>query len=219
MPESRRNMSTSDKDLKRLLENLDNHEGRLRRLETQEIGVASGGGLPLIEEQTPSGVSSTTFSAIPGTYRHLMLAWIAQSDAATIETGLQMEFNGDTTATNYHWSRHDYLDALGGGADRHEIFGANALMVFGLIPSEAAADVDPNEFGVGWADLNYYSGDKWKNILSISASFTGGLLDNEGERAFSGRWKNTAAISSLLIRTSDASNFEAGTTFALYGVN
>src|SRR3990172_6340190 len=103
MPESRRNMSTSDKDLKRLLENLDNHEGRLRRLETQEIGVVTSGMLCLETIELTSDESSVTFSSIDQGFWHLWL-WIAAHQVAfSFPIRMYLRFNADS-GSNYQWS-------------------------------------------------------------------------------------------------------------------
>src|SRR3990172_10838690 len=99
-------MSISANDLRRTLEFLENHETRLRRLETQEIGVGVlGAGMTLIEELTPTG-TSLTFSSIPGIYRHLHLRWLAQCDSSTVAQAMRLQFNGDTTFGNYNFSGH-----------------------------------------------------------------------------------------------------------------
>src|SRR3990172_1731885 len=113
MPELRRNMSISDKDLRRLIENLDNHEGRLRRLETQEIGVSVSGGLVCLETQIVDGSETEiTFSSIDQSFTHLWLLIHAGAVSPSIGAAMQLTFNGDS-GSNYHsYSMEHIRDAV-----------------------------------------------------------------------------------------------------------
>src|SRR3990170_4937713 len=149
-------------DLQQLLINLDNHEARLRRLETQEIGIATIGGFSLIEERTPSNVSETVFSNIPGTFRHLHLRWITKQleIAGAVQMGFQ--FNGDSTANQYVHSNHTVRKNLGDSGEGHFISSGpiNLIRDGGITGSDV--DVPADEFSYGYAYIPYYITDKWK---------------------------------------------------------
>src|SRR3990172_3213888 len=130
-------MSISANDLRRTLEFLENNETRLRRLETQEIGVGVlGAGMTLIEEITPTG-ETADFTSIPGTYRHLQLRWIAQSDGGAAAPTLFLNFNGDTGLDYWH-TNHIGLYSWGIDPSIHNVFsggsGPDDLISLGQIP-------------------------------------------------------------------------------------
>src|SRR3989337_4513026 len=108
-------MSISANDLRRTLEFLENHETRLRRLETQEIGVGVlGTGMTLIQELTPTGATAD-FTGIPSTYRHLQLRWIAKSDLNGYTPTISLTYNADS-GSNYWATYHIGLLAWSGSA-------------------------------------------------------------------------------------------------------
>tara|TARA_R110000868_G_scaffold409929_1_gene696600 strand:+ start:20 stop:496 length:477 start_codon:yes stop_codon:yes gene_type:complete len=64
----------------------------------------------LIATNTPSAVTSSTFSSIPG-YRKLMLTY--QIPTLSTSSGLGLQFNGDSTAGNYGSTAGLYTTAGG----------------------------------------------------------------------------------------------------------
>lgn len=64
-------------------------------------GIAAGGAgaLTLIESQTlAAAAASVTFSAIPQTYKDLLIVAAARGDAAATEIAITLRVNGDATA-------------------------------------------------------------------------------------------------------------------------
>lgn len=56
----------------------------------------------LISRQAGTGASGTiSFTSIPGTYRHLIIRIKGRSSAAVTSTNVTVEFNSDTTSSNY----------------------------------------------------------------------------------------------------------------------
>jgi len=149
------------------------------------------------------GASSVTFSSIPSTYTHLQIRAIAR-----IATGGQagiIQFNGDTTTTNYY--QHG-IEALGSGTPA--AFASNSFPTILSIPSTA------NMYAVTVTDiLDYTNTNKYKTLKVL----TGQEKNTTGELyVLSGLWKNTNAITSILIKP-NASSFAEFTQFALYGIN
>jgi len=167
------------------------------------IAPDTGAMFPLGMVQVGSGgAADVTFSSIPSTYTHLQIRGLAR-----IVTGGQagvIQFNGDTTTTNYY--QHG-IEALGSGTPG--AYASNSFPTIISIPSTA------NIFAVTVTDiLDYKNTNKYKTIRVL----TGQDKNGSGELYFSsGLWKNTNAITSILIKP-NASSFVEFTQFALYGI-
>ena len=149
----------------------------------------------LIASTTLAAASpEVVFGSIPQGYRDLIL--VVQG-TATGNAVLLTNFNGDT--------------------------GSNYTRVFmtgtGTAPSSASDTQSSNRIGAFRTDhcnfihqiMDYQATDKHKTSLTRqnAASFEVG--------AFTGRWANTAAITSVVASLS-ANQFASGCTFSLYGV-
>ena len=160
-----------------------------------------------IATATLSGVTTTTFSSIPGTYKSLQLRFNVIS--ASSGDSIALCFNGDT-ATNYV---------------RHSIYGNNSNIVAGGLTARpqitmfgvyagTPASTYPN---VGITDIiDYASTSKNKVVKTLSGADSNSATVSEID-VISGLWLNTAAITSITVFTS--SNMNSGTTIALYGIN
>lgn len=176
-------------------------------------GGGGGGDFVLIGEITCGGSSATeTFSAIPGTYLHLKLVFTGRvTSAGSANHAIYAQFNGDTGA-NY---------------DRQEVFGAAttdgaAESVATATPalfSAPEASAQANACGSGEVLLPYYSQTTFYKtaigtITSKNTNSSGGVV--EVSRAV--HWRNTAAITSILVGVATSGNFAAGSKFSLYGI-
>lgn len=158
--------------------------------------------VPLANITIGSGISSITFSSISQSYRDLVL--IGQT-GNTGTTGFVGIFNGDTAA-NYTY--------VYGGAN-------GSTTGTGFNNDFSNANFGANAWSTGSLDLTYiihlidYSvTDKHKTFLAR----TDGRSSDTNATMNSGRWKNTAAITSVQIKGQGSSQFVSGSTFTLFGV-
>lgn len=164
------------------------------------------GAFNLIQQLTPSGVSSVTFSSIPSTYKslHVRFNALASGTATPFIT-----FNGDT-ATNYAC---------------HSITGYNSSLIVsaGLASSTSIqrawaymgmSSTYPNVMTLDVVD--YSSTSKNKTIKNFYGVSTGAASAEVG--IASGVWLSTAAVNSLTISLG-AFTYLSGSTISLYGVN
>lgn len=151
------------------------------------------------------GQSTVTFSSIPDTYKHLQVRLFAKY------TGVgygYMRFNGDSSS---NYSSHGIH---GNGAS------GSPLGTFGSGTTTAsyytnAAGTKDTTFNVSIIDvLNYSNTNQHKTTKGFygwDANGTGYVELN------SGNWRNTAAITSIVL-SSSAGNFSEYSVIALYGV-
>lgn len=154
-----------------------------------------------------SGGSATiTFSSIPSTYTHLQVRLFARGTAANVQGGVTLQFNGDTTATNYysHYMQADGSTVAAGA-------NANASIHYDISGANATASV----FGALIFDiLDYANTSKYKTSRVL------GGIDNNGSGRMnltSGLWSSTAAITSIVLAPYSG-NFAQYTSAALYGI-
>jgi hypothetical protein len=158
------------------------------------------------------GVASITFAAIPNTYKHLQIRYMARSDQAGVDRlGIEVNFNSDTAA---NYSSHQLFGT--GSAASASAYTSSSFIYTGLsdIP---AATASANIFGVGIMDiLDYADTSKHKTTRVLC----GQDQNNTSGRIFltSGNWRNTAAITSIRFRPESSSNFTQHSQFTLYGV-
>jgi hypothetical protein len=153
----------------------------------------------------PGGVNTITFSGIPSGYKHLQvrMSMIGASGGSLIVAN----FNFDTGA-NYTWHS---LQGQGTTATTYNGTGNSYSRWFGrdvgtssTAPTVLVADI-----------LDYANTNKNKNVRVLSGMDANG----SGEVGLSSSlWINTAAITSITIKTHDSVNFASGTSIALYGV-
>ena len=154
-----------------------------------------------IQTYNPSGTTSVTFSSIPSTYTHLQLRMVANKVTPTDFCNIR--FNGDT-ATNYNTH---FL--TGNGSSATSQFNGTLSGIYSVV-----AVTNSNIFGAAITDvLDYANVNKFKTTRELNGFDTNGA----GEmRLISGLWRNTAAINSITVYS--ATNFNTGTSIALYGV-
>ena len=151
------------------------------------------------------GAADITFSSIASTYKHLQIRVMTRSTAAISLGGFRLEFNGDTTSSNYK-GHYLYGDASSVGA------GTSSYIGVGLITGASAT---ANVFGISIIDIiDYANTNKNKTVKSLAGSD----LNGSGEiDFFSGLWINTSAITSIRLFAA-APNFAQNSSFALYGI-
>lgn len=174
--------------------------------------IKDGGAIPtpgrvLISEQTPTNTTAT-FSTIPGTYKTLVIDWIARTDKASVstETGI-MWFNADTTAGNY---REISMSANGSAV-------ASSAADDAIVLIFPAATATAGLAGYGTILIPFYALTTFQKAAKIESYTRYGATSQEF-RLKGLHWENTVAITQIDIVTQSAGNFVSGSTFRLYGV-
>jgi len=155
---------------------------------------------PIATTTLGSNTASVTFSTIPGTYTDLVLVSFPkrtnQSDAAIFAYP-----NSDTTG-NLASNTAVYGDGTSASSNQRSNSNGVRIGVIGL--GEAGTQIA--QF------MNYANTNVFKTVLSRenrAEEYTFGVVN---------LWRNTNAITSLLIQVSNASDFATGSTFTLYGI-
>jgi hypothetical protein len=159
--------------------------------------------IPIASQTLGSSAASVTFSSIPTTLNGKTLRDLVLVHS-TAGTPPRMRVNSDT-GSNYS---HVRMSGNGSSAT-----------------SGGYTDTSVNLFAVGFSGnpgpstdvdfvvtqiFDYATTDKHKTMLSRHSIASGAV------EAFANRWANTSAITSILIYGD--SNFAAGSTFSLYGL-
>lgn len=163
------------------------------------------------------GAASVTFAGIPQGYKHLQIRGFGQSSRATYGwDDVAIRFNGDS-GTNY--ARH-YLGGDGGSAYSGSANTPSTYIYTDSIIGSSTAGA--NVFGSFVMDiLDYASTTKNKTVRTLGGTDLNGTVGGQGGRVTmnSGLWFATpAAITSIVLTTSSATNFNQYSQFALYGV-
>lgn len=149
------------------------------------------------------GSSSVSFNSISAGFKHLQLR-VFTATSPYYSNGGYLEFNGDTTGSNYddHWI---YGTGSSAGASYDSAY--QALFNLGSTSGFNAGVIDV---------LDYTNTNKYK----VSRALSGYDTNGSGYMNFaSGLWKNTAAINSIRIFPGGAGvTFSEHSSFALYGV-
>jgi hypothetical protein len=146
-----------------------------------------------------SAASSVTFSSISGSYTDLIL--ITNPSSATTDQSIYVQFNADT-GTNYSRTVM-YGDGSSAASSRDTSYN---YIRMGYNTGGRTANITQIQ--------NYSNATTFKSTLSRSNTYPG----SAGYVYTSvGLWRNTNAITSILIGAS-AGNFDSGSTFTLYGI-
>ena len=152
---------------------------------------------PIATTTLGSAAATVTFSSIPGTYTDLILIIRATLSSSSGAMGAQL--NSDT-GSNYSYTRLTG-DGSTASSDR------NSNLTFAPIGTVSTTqNVSVVQF------QNYSNSTTYKTILTrngIADVATYGIV---------ALWRNTAAITSILINNNAAINYAAGSTFTLYGI-
>lgn len=155
---------------------------------------------PIATQTLGSAASTVTFSSISSAYTDLILIATPQSASGT--TSLDIQFNGDT-GTNYSLT---YLYGDGSGA--YSGRASNNAVANGGTAVSTASTFLVNTVQI----MNYSNTTTYKSLLTRANNTAGNVLTSVS------MWRNTAAISTILLKLASGSNFATGSTFTLYGV-
>lgn len=162
-----------------------------------------------------SGVNTVTFSNIPQTYNHLQIRWQARFSTNTSNNGLlYFSTNNSNSGNNYSVSFGTTNNNAQFGS---EVTAQGTLQVRGAM---SLSDNNASVFAAGVVDIFNYSNANAiptfhgfaSNRVTIGATPYQQIATNTGAVA------TTGAITSITIINGYANNFDASTTFALYGV-
>jgi hypothetical protein len=157
---------------------------------------------PIATTTLGSAQVSYTFTSIPSTYTDLVLvAGIAGVNTAGSAYSIQL--NGDT-ASNYSATA---LIGNGSAATSERTSNVTILQV-GAQGLGSGTGVE----NLVISFMNYKNTTTNKTVLS---RWAGAAI---GTTASVGMWRNTAAITSILIQLNGTRTFNAGSTFTLYGI-
>jgi hypothetical protein len=152
---------------------------------------------PIATQTLGSAAASVTFSSISGTYTDLILI-ISGTNTAGGEN-LLLQFNSDTG------SNYSRTQLTGNGSAAQSFRASNVTEArIGIVqttPSTSISNI-----------MNYSNTTTNKTIISRDGNA------GVNTQAVVNLWRNTAAITSILIYQSSSANFLTGSTFTLYGV-
>jgi len=143
--------------------------------------------------------SSVTFSSISGAYTDLVL--ICTPLSATVDN-VVIQYNGDT-GSNYSWT------TLGGN---------------GTAASSDRGSNNTNSYLQYEAGVNTTQSNVIVNIMNYSNTTTFKTAICRGNNTAYGTdstvvlWRDTSAITSILLKQRGGNNFSTGSTFTLYGI-
>ena len=160
----------------------------------------------LISAATPAGTTACVFNSL-GSYTDLVIQCYF---SATVGCDYDLRFNGDT-GTNYY-----YLQGSSTASNTFDNASTNAggsIRIIGAYNSpQGGADFNAIEISLP----------EYRNSIVKNANYRFGYISNPASPAANvgfgtGQWRNTAAITSVTISTTNV-NFANGTTINLYGI-
>lgn len=191
-------------------------------------GNITGGGVlqKIAETVLGSAQASVTFSSIPQTYRHLRIIMGARGSGSVTFTVGGLRFNGDT-GNNY-----DHVQLWGNGATGGTAPYAAANQVIQgssiFIGETPGANASANAANSIIIDIPWYTTTNFQKTLFVSATVPYAALAAGNEASsqmyseiVSGRWRNTAAITSVTLIASTSggtNNYNTNSYFTLYGL-
>ena len=159
----------------------------------------------------PAG--TVTFADIPQTFRHLLLVYCARTDRAAEIDSIIVQFNGDT-GNNYDVQFLQATDTT---------VSANGLLAQSSIISLycEAANSTANAFSSsGFFIWNYTDTNTFKTVSSLANGVFGNVSADADAyiRILYGKWRSTAAITSITLDQVTGPNFVTNSLFQLYGI-
>jgi len=153
-----------------------------------------------------SSAASVTFSAIPSTYTDLVLKVSIRTDRADANDSIYIQFNSDSTDSNYSYSRL-WQTGTSAGSSR-----ASNRRIGNVDGNNAAS----NTFSNGEIYIPSYTASQNKQIGAHNAGEDN--TNNVSQDAVALLWRNTAAITTIGILPVTGPNFVSGSSFYLYGI-
>lgn len=157
------------------------------------------------------GSSSISFSSIPNTYKHLQIRGIVRGNRSSGNDILSIQFNGDTTTTNYYGHR-----LFGDGANAGAGVQTSSSGFYAWAVDMPAANAAANVFGDFVIDvLDYTNSNKYKTGRSL----IGYDLNGSGFVGLASQlWMSTSAVTSITLAPQYGTGLLQYSQFALYGI-
>jgi hypothetical protein len=158
--------------------------------------------------------ASTISLTIPSGYNKLELDIDgAQSGTAGSTNDVVIQFNGDSSATHYFYAVNYSDNTSANPAQTYLSNGFGGAHVCALPGSTGGVD------GSCTSTINNYLGTTFnKRINTLSGNTQTNTFTNSQAANSTVEWQSAVAITSMSITVSGGSNFVAGTSFALYGI-
>lgn len=181
-----------------------------REFRLKQFGSGGGGNYTLISDQVLAAGSLTiTFSGISQSYKHLIMITNLRSNGATGIANVQ--FNGDASAV--------YSSILQ--------FINNAAVGFIQVINGTAGDFCFSENAGGIANafrpthvtIPDYTGSTFKSWTGTGHAPGAGTTGNIYNFFIGGHWKNTAAITDIVLTEKGGGTFSIGSRATLYGLS
>jgi len=169
---------------------------------------AASGGVTQISSTSPSGVSTVTFSAIPATYKHLIVSVKNLKIATPNLLDLRVRFNGITSGDYWFYAIKLSSASVSGASG-----GSQTAMRFGDTTADATNNYR-NLFGEAWV-YNYTVAHNPTITGTMQGEASGG---NRAYSTFRGLLDSQQAITSITLFDNGGQNFTGGTIY-LYGVS
>jgi hypothetical protein len=146
-----------------------------------------------------------TFSSIPSDYRHLQLRMFLRDTRAASDSTWFMQFNGDT-GNNYSYQ--------GMSQNGSSIGSVTSLTTNSMQGITSASSTGASRFGAAVIDIFDANQTNKYKLATYQSGFTNG--GNGSLYTLAGTWRNTAAITSIVIKPN--TGFAQYSHFALYGI-
>jgi hypothetical protein len=157
---------------------------------------------PISTQTLSSAAASVTFSGIPQTYTDLVLV-ISAIQSTGADQQCRIQFNGDT-GSNYSLT---YIDGNGTSAVSGRNTSQTNMSVYYVASPGTASPI------TSIVQLQNYSNTTTNKTMLVRAGSTASVVS-----AYVGLWRNTAAITSLVVTPTSGGNLQSGSTFTLYGI-
>ena len=154
--------------------------------------------------------SSISFSSIPSTYKHLQVRGILRGDRANTGEIVGVQFNGDTSSSNYVSHRLIGDGSTTGGSS--QTAGTYSSSWVTHIPGASSTSSIFN--GIVMDILDYATSNKNRVGRSFGGDVGGDKLVYFGSQL----WLNTSAITSITFVPVFGTNFVQYSQLALYGI-
>jgi len=169
----------------------------------------AGNGQVLIQRVVLTGATGTvTFSNIPQVFSNLIITGIARGTAVALNVNLQIQFNGDTTTTNYWWQ------AIAGTNATPTTGASNTYTILGQVPGASAT---ANCVGNFTCVIPEYSNSTFFKSFNSFNGYIASSATNSAVYSFANQWNNTSPITSITLNM-NGGNILADSRFKLYGV-
>ena len=161
---------------------------------------------PIATQTLGSSAASVTFSSISGTYTDLVLVCNAKNTSASNQR-LQLNFNSDS-GTNYSCTR---------------LYGNGTTATSDRFSSDTTADIgffggtNTTGYLLSVVNIQNYSNATTNKTFLTRWNSQAGASGAQYTAAVAGLWRNTSAITSLVISFA-SNNIDVGSTFTLYGI-